>query len=219
MKINLIYLICLLLVCPYSGFSQSNDSLVLAKGRFLSSLNGSISGQRVDSDNLGQTSSSAYAIGTRSGTLIMKNWVLGLNLSLGNEEYENLSGAYDFEDFSIGPWSRYYFGKGLPGSGLLFAELTPYWTSIYQSFTPDTVQSSNFSEVITGRGFGIEPGLGFTYLINRNVGFSLMASYRYSRLSVDIEGSSAVTNGSSMLSIREPRFSFEFQIYLDKFFF
>jgi hypothetical protein len=149
----------------------------------------------------------------------MKNWVLGLNLSLGNEEYENLSGFFDFEDFSVGPWTRYYFGEGTAGSGIMFAELTPYWSSIYQSFTPDSVQNSALSEVVTGRGFGIEPGIGFTYLINRNVGFSLMVSYRYSRIAVDIESSSTASSGRSHVTIREPRFAFQFQIYLDKFFF
>ena len=219
MRSKLLYLISLFLMGFHLVQAQNNDSTVLGRGRFLSSLNGSISGQRIDSDYLGQSFSSGYIIGTKSGVFITDKWALGLNLSLGNEEYENLSGAFDFEDFSIGPWSRYYFGRGSAGSGAFFAELTPFWISVYQTFTPDTVQGSNFREVVSGNGFGIEPGAGFTYLINKNVGFALMVSYRYSRLSVEIEDPAANLPQSSELVIREPRFTFEFQIYLDKFFF
>lgn len=149
----------------------------------------------------------------------MDNWALGLNLSLGKEEYENLNGEVDFEDFSVGPWSRYYFGTGRIGSGVFFAELTPLWISVHQTFTSDTLQSSNYKEVVSGNGFGIEPGAGFTYLINRNVGFSLMVSYRYSKLSVEIEKPGTNFLQTSNLILREPRFTFEFQIYLDNFFF
>jgi len=209
-------LLCLLLV--FRTEAQTQDSTVFSKGRVLSNLYGNISNQYVDVSSGGSIKTTGYRIGTKSGVFVKDNWALGLNFSLAKNDFEKSNIKLDSEDFLIGIWSRLYFAN--KGAAALYAELTPHYTAIYNN---NTIKDDNgtilSNEDIFGRGYGIIPGLGFTYIINQNVGFGMSLSYATSKIHLDSKDTILFSKESDTYSVSELQFNFNFQIYLDQFFF
>lgn len=197
---------------------QEIDTLTFAKGRFLTSLYGTLSNQKVNIVSGEEVRTTGYTIGTKSGQFIKDNWVLGLNFSLSKSDITNAGADIESEDLLLGLWSRLYFAQ--KGSAALFAELTPYYTGIHrQTIIRDNDNVIIADEAISGSGFGVVPGFGFTYIISRNVGFGMTVSYPLAKIHVDTEDLLLATTISNTYKVTQLQFSFNFQIYLDQFFF
>lgn len=200
------------------GYAQEEDTLTFAKGRMMTSLYGSLSNQQVNMASGGSIKTTGYTIGTKSGSFIKNNWVLGVNFALSRTDFANADIDIDFEDLLLGLWTRLYFAQ--KGSAALYAELTPYYASIHRQ----TILSDNNGLVVSnkessGSGFGLMPGFGFTYIINRNVGFGMMVAVPLTRFNVDTEDLLLNNTVSDTFKAVELQFNFNFQIYLDQFFF
>ncbi len=206
------------LVFTYTSEAQEHDSMVFAKGRVLSSLYGNISNQYADVSSRESIKTTGYRIGTKSGVFLKDNWTLGINFSLSRTDFERSNIKLDSEDFLIGLWSRLYFAKN--GNSSLYAEITPHYTSIYNANIIQDHQGAIISnEDVYGKGYGIIPGLGFTYIISKNVGFGMSLSYTASKIFLDRTNLALLTKNSDTYNVSELQFNFNFQIYLDQFFF
>lgn len=209
----------LLLIFSLNVLSQDQDSVILLKGRYITSLNGSIKSQNINSA-FGQVSESQkiteYTIGTKSGFFIQDHWVLGLDFSLGKSASNATQFNFSSETLLLGLWSRYYFLSYYNGS--LFADLTPFYSVVYQESSFNT-PGYQFSEELEGKGFGLEPAIGFTYLINRNVGFGMSVSYQFGWINAVRKDLIIPVEVSEDYNFSQLKFNFSFQVYLDQFFF
>lgn len=198
--------------------AQETDSLIFDKGRVLTSLYGNISNQYVDVNSGGSVKTTGYRIGTQSGVFLKKNWALGLNFSLSKSNFDKANMQLDNEELLLGLWSRFYFAEN--GAAALYAELTPHYTSVYnQNNFRNSDGELIFDEEVFGKGFGIIPGIGFTYIISKNVGFGMSLSYTASKVFLDKTESILQSDQSDTFTISELQFNFSFQVYLDQFFF
>lgn len=201
-----------------TGYAQNEDSLTFAKGRMMTSLYGSLSNQQINIVSGGSLKTTGYTIGTKSGSFIKNNWVLGINFALSRTDFSNADIDVDYEDLLLGLWTRLYFAQ--KGGAALYAELTPYYASIHrQTILRDNSGSEVSNKEADGSGIGLMPGFGFTYIINRNVGFGMMVAVPLTRLKVDTEDLLLRTTVSDTFNSVEIQFNFNFQIYLDQFFF
>lgn len=217
-KIRQILFLKFLLLIHFLSHAQGGDTLTFAKKRMLTSLFGSISNQQVDITSGGTVRTTGYTLGTKSGIFIKNNWALGLNFSLSKSEFKNDGVSIDSENLLLGLWSRLYFAK--KGGAVLHGEITPYYSAINRQNTILDIGGSLITkEEVSGAGFGLLPGFGFTYIINRNVGFGTTISYSMARLYVDIEDLILKKTVSDSYNVYKLQFSFDFQIYLDQFFF
>jgi hypothetical protein len=217
-RIHYVLLLGFLLLGTFSSYAQQEDSLVFSKGRFLTGLYGTLSNQTNDVTSGGSVNITGYEVGTKSGRFLKDNWALGLNFSLSKSEYAAQSISIASEDLLIGLWSRLYFAH--KGSAALYAEITPYYTAIHRkSSIGDDQGGVVANEEVFGSGFGVTPGFGFTYIINQNVGFGMTLSYPLARIYVDTEDLILNNTVSDTYNTTELQFSFNFQIYLDQFFF
>lgn len=217
-KIRHVLILNLFLLFSLLGNAQGGDTLTFAKDRMLTSLFGSISNQQVDIASGGTVSTIGYTLGTKSGIFIKNNWALGLHFSLSKSDFTNTDISVDSENLLLGLWSRFYFSQ--KGAAILYAELTPFYTAIHRQNTIfDAGSAILVDEVVSGAGFGLLPGFGFTYIINRNVGFGMTLSYSMARLNMDIEDQILNNTVSDTYNVSQLQFSFDFQIYLDQFFF
>ena len=201
-----------------TGYAQDADTLTFAKGRMMTSLYGSLSNQQVNIASGGSLKTTGYTIGTKSGSFIKNNWILGLNFALSRTDFNNNDIDIDYEDLLLGLWTRLYFAH--KGSAALYAELTPYYAGIHRQ----TILSDNNGVVvsnkeISGSGIGVMPGFGFTYIINRNVGFGMTVAVPLAWLNVQTEDLLFNTTAYDTYNAVELQFNFNFQIYLDQFFF
>lgn len=220
MKNTFFTTILLLSLVPFSGHAQAQDidSLTFSKGRILTSLYGTLSNQKVNITSGEEIRTTGYTLGTKSGQFIKNNWVLGLNFALSKSDIANAGAAIESEDLLLGLWSRLYFAQ--KGSAALYAELTPYYTGIHrQTIIRDNDNAIITDEDITGSGFGVIPGFGFTYIISRNVGFGMTVSYPLAKIYTNTEDLILATTTSDTYKVTQLQFSFNFQIYLDQFFF
>lgn len=218
MKMNRLVVFIFLLLLTHRGVAQKEDSLIFAKNRMLTSLFGSISTQKVDIASGGTVNTTGYTIGTNSGFFVKNNWILGLNFSLSKSEFKNSNASVDSENLLLGLWNRLYFAQ--KGAAALYVELTPYYTAINRQNTIlDNTGLTIANEEIFGNGFGLLPGFGFTYIINRNVGFGMTLSYSFAKLNAEIEDLILNNTRTDTYNVSELQFSFNFQIYLDQFFF
>lgn len=208
----------LLLLIPIIVHSQVQDSLVFSKNRMITSLFGSISNQKVNIASEGSVNTIGYTLGTKSGIFIKDNWALGLNFSLSKSDYKNTDVNFESENLLLGLWSRLYFAQ--KGGAVLFAELTPFYTAVNRQNTIfDNGGTLITDEEALGAGFGLQPGFGFTYIIDRNVGFGIALSYSMARLEINTVDKILENSVTDNFDVFELQFSFNFQIYLDQFFF
>lgn len=209
-------LLSLLFMITFGSYAQ-NDTLTYAKGRVITSLYGAISNQKLKLTTGEIYKYAGYTLGTKSGVFIKNNWVLGLNFSLTKTEFSNININTNDEDFVLGLWSRLYFAQ--KGSVALYAEITPYFTSVNRLSTIQDEGTIIVNEEVSGNGFGILPGFGFVYILNRNVGFGMTLSYPFGKINIDTKDLLLDNTISSSYNATELQFSFNFQIYLDQFFF
>ncbi len=212
-----IILLTLLLLKTINNYAQEADTVTFAKDRFLTSLYGSLSNQQVDVGSGGNVTTTGYTIGTKSGRFIKNNWVLGLNFALSKSDFNNGTITLGSEDLTLGLWSRLYFA--VKGSAALYVELTPYYSAIYRQSIIDNGSATRLNEEISGNGYGVIPGFGFTYIINRSVGFGMTISMPFARIHADTKDIILNTVVSDTYYLTELQFGFNFQIYLDQFFF
>lgn len=212
----IIFLLSLLGV--YHGFSQKPDTTILHQGRYITGLNGSISGQNVFGTNSsGQNQKiNEYTIGTQSGYFFRNKWVLGGDFNLTKSATISAEFNYSSESLRLGFWSRYYLITY--DKGALFADLTPFYTVVNQT-TEINVPSFHSSEELKGSGFGLEPSIGFAYLINRNVGFGMATSYQFGKVFATKQDYILNQETEDSYNFSRLIFRFSFQIYLDQFFF
>jgi len=207
----------ILFISP-SLYAQNQDTTIFLKGRVLTSLVGSVSNQSsaLESGNIIKTT--AYSIGTQSGIFLQNKWVLGVNFNLSRSAFDNTSESLVSEDLLIGVWSRLYFAEH--GATSLYFELTPYYVGVFRkNIFIDNQGNEMTNEITTGKGYGILPGLGLSYNINRNVGFGMTLSYSYAHLQVDNEDIILNEITPDSYNVSQLQFSFNFQIYIDQFFF
>jgi len=214
-----LYFLSILFFINLNVIGQEKDTLTLAKGRMFTSLYGTLSNQQVDVGSGEKLISIGYTIGTMSGAFIQDNWILGMNFSLSKSAFSGDEAKLDNEELLIGPWVRYYFGQR--GDAALYAEITPNYTSVFRKSTLRNIGGTVIvlDEEVTGGGFGIIPGIGFTYLINRNVGFGMTLSYSLAWLNVESKDLLLNSVESNAYNVSKFQFEFNFQIYLDQFFF
>lgn len=200
------------------GYTQDADTLIFAKGRLMTSLYGSISNQEVNSASGGTLKTTGYTIGTKSGSFIKNNWVFGINFALSRTDFSNADIDIDYEDLLLGLWTRLYFAQ--KGGAALYAEVTPYYTGIHrQTILRDNNGVVVSNKELSGSGIGVMPGFGFTYMINRNVGFGMTVEVPLAWLKVATEDLLLRNTVSDTYSGVGLQFNFNFQIYLDQFFF
>ncbi len=198
--------------------AQKQDTTIFEKGRVLTSLVGSVSNQSSALESGSTIKTTAYSIGTQSGIFLQNKWVLGVNFNLSRSAFDNTSESLISEDLIIGVWSRLYFAEH--GATSLYFELTPYYVGVFRkNIFVDSHGNEITNEIATGKGFGILPGLGLSYNINRNVGFGMTLSYSYAHLQVDIEDKIMNEITPDSYDVTQLQFSFNFQIYIDQFFF
>jgi len=199
--------------------AQLQDTTTLAKGRYITTLYGNFRSQLSDVNTGGSTErvrTTGYEIGTKSGFFIGDAWAFGLDFSLSKEEYSNINLKASSEELIAGLWTRWYFVQA--GKGALFADLTAFYTAVNNPLIINT-PSLLFHEELDGAGFGIEPGIGFAYVINRNVGFGMSVSYRGAKIAADRKDVLQNISVSETYTTGQLQFSFNFQVYLDQFFF
>ncbi len=207
----------LLFLIANSIQAQTQDSSIFIKGRILSNLYGNISNQYVDVSSGGSIKTTGYRIGTKSGVFLKDDWALGVNFALSKTDFDKANIKLDSESFLIGLWSRLYFAK--KGAAALYAEITPHYTAIYNQNEIIDGSSIISNEEVYGKGYGIIPGFGFTYIISENVGFGMSLAYTASKLYIDRNNTVLHSNSSETYKVSELQFNFNFQIYLDQFFF
>lgn len=207
----------------YSALAQTNqkgaDTTVLAKGRFTTTLYGFIQSQNII-QNINGTSinleNDEYTIGTNSGFFFHQNMVLGFNLWLKRTEAAGINYNINDEQLNIGMWYRWYFFNRKDIS--LYFDFTPYFVSIHQDNISNNVIIAE-SEELKGLGWGVAPGLGFVYFISRNVGFGMSMDYLYADVNATRTNLFENTTVNEKYFSNQLRFNFNFQIYLDQFFF
>ncbi len=200
--------------------AQEGDTVkTLSKGRIFTSLYGTLTNQTAEISATESIVTNGYTLGTKSGKFLNDNWVFGLNFSLSKSELENNFASLDNEELLLGLWTRFYFGQR--GDAALYAEITPNYTSIFRENVVQDIANGNLvlSEEVSGAGFGLIPGIGFTYLINKNVGFGMTLAYSMAWLDVDTQDFILNQTISDSYFIRGMKFSFNFEVYLDQFFF
>lgn len=199
--------------------AQDTDTLTFARGRFITSLYGSIGSEKATLVNGNSTSlkSTKNTIGTQSGVFVKNNWAMGVNFALAKEEVTNNDVNVDAEELILGFWNRLYFAKN--GSAALFADVIPYYTAVDKQSTVTDNGVITESEKLHGTGFGIEPALGFAYVINKNVGFGMSTSFRFSRIFATRENLITNVSVNETYNLNQLQFNFNFQVYLDQFFF
>jgi len=201
-----------------TGLAQVADTLTFAKGRMMTSLYGSLSNQTVNVATGGSFKTSGYTIGTQSGSFVKNNWVLGVNFALSRTDFSNDDIDIDYEDLILGVWTRLYFAQ--KGAAALYAELTPYYAGIHrQTILRDNNGVVVSNKEISGSGIGVMPGFGFAYILNRNVGFGMAIAVPVAWLKADTEDLVLNNTVSDTYNVVELQFNFNFQIYLDQFFF
>lgn len=215
-----IFFLCILFVTTAIVNAQENDTTkTLSKGRIFSSLYGTLTNQRAEISTVESVVTNGYTLGTKSGKFLNDNWVFGVNFSLSKSEINNEFASIDNEELLLGLWSRFYFGKR--GDAALYAEITPNYTAIFKENKVGDFANNNLilNEEVSGAGFGVIPGIGFTYLINKNVGFGMTLAYSMAWLNVDKHDFILDTKVSQSYNINGMKFSFNFEVYLDQFFF
>lgn len=212
------FIILFVLIGSHKGLAQKPDTTVLHQGRYITGLNGSISGQNVfGSNSSGQNQKiNEYTIGTQSGYFIRNKWVLGGDFNLTKSATNSNEFNYSSESLRLGVWSRYYLITY--DKGALFADLTPFYTVVNQ-ITEINVPNFQSSEELKGSGFGLEPSFGFAYLINRNVGFGMSTSYQFGQVYATKQNYILNQETEDSYNFSRLIFRFSFQIYLDQFFF
>lgn len=205
------------------GFGQTNDhgvdTTILAKGRFTTSLYGFIESESTSQTVNGTTTSienDGYTIGTQSGFLFHQNMVLGFNLWLKRAEANGINYNINEEQLNIGLWYRWYFFNRKDIA--LYFDFTPYFASIHQDNLSNNVILAD-SEEIKGTGWGFSPAVGFVYFVNRNVGFGMSLDYLYANINATRTNLFEQTSVDEKYGSSKLRFNFNFQIYLDQFFF
>ena len=218
MKIKRLVFTIVFLSIITTGYAQNADTLTFAKGRMLTSLYGALSNQKVNTASGESHKTSGYTIGTQSGSFIKNNWVLGINFALSRTDFSNDDIDIDYEDLILGLWTRLYFAQ--KGGAALYAELTPYYAGIHrQTILRDNNGGVVTNKEVSGSGIGLMPGFGFTYIINRNVGFGMAIAVPFAWLKADTEDLFLKNTVSETYNVVELQFNFNFQIYLDQFFF
>ena len=214
-----IYFFSILIFISINANGQENDSTkTLSKGRIFSSLYGTLTNHQAEVSGESLTSN-GYTLGTKSGKFLKDNWVLGMNFSISKSEVNNQFASLDNEDLLLGIWTRFYFGQR--GDASLYAEITPNYTAIFRENAVIDITTSTLiiDQEVSGAGFGLIPGIGFTYLINKNVGFGMTLSYSLAWLKVDTKDFLLNNTVSHSYNLTGMQFSFNFEVYLDQFFF
>lgn len=118
---------------------------------------------------------------------------VGDNLALGGNIRFDFSkaGTVSANEFGIGPFMRYYFGKSQAKPFLVFS--ADYLTNKVKTSTAE----------ISNSGYGFLLGLGFAAFLNRNVAIEGIGGYNYA------DYTNAEGNGGFSLSIG-------FQLYFNK---
>lgn len=200
------------------GQAQDTDSLMFENGRILTSLYGNISNQYVDVKSGGSIKTTGYRIGTQSGVFIKNNWALGVNFGLSKLDFNRPKLEFENEELLLGLWTRLYFAQS--GGASLYAELSPHYSSwYYRNSAQNNENDLIYDEKIFGKGFGVIPGIGFLYIISKNVGFGMSLSYAVSKLYLDKTNFLLESKTPDISVAAELQFNFSFQIYLDQFFF
>jgi outer membrane protein W len=219
LSMRFIYFLGILIFVNTNLQGQESDTTVLTKGRIFSSLYGTLTNQQTEVSTSGTLVSNGYTLGTKSGKFLKDNWVSGINFSLSKTEFSNSFANLDNEELLLGLWTRFYFGHR--GDASLYAEITPNYTSIFRvnTVSDPTTNTLVLNEETSGSGFGLIPGIGFTYLINKNVGFGMSLSYSMAWLDIDTTDFLTNQTKSGAYNIYGMQFSFNFEVYLDQFFF
>jgi hypothetical protein len=217
--IPFLLLFTLVLIIGLPSNAQQADTLIFAKGRVITSLFGSLSNKITDINGAEENNiTTSYTVGTKSGVFMADKWAMGVNFSLSRSDFATPTFVLESENLVIGYWNRYYF-LALE-SAALHAEITPYYTAIHQQsqiMDPTGVPLSN--RVLSGNGYGIAPGVGFTYILNRNVGFGINLVYSWTQIRANTEDVLIKSVTTDVYTDNQLEFGFNFQIYIDQFFF
>ena len=213
-----VVIVVVLLMATKTSYSQSSDSLVFAKNRFITGLFGSLTSQTINVSKQQNVTTVGYTIGTNSGVFVIKNLVVGLNFAISRYEFNNGIIALDAENLQLGLWSRYYFA--VKETSALYAEIIPFYAGVNnETQVYDNAGLFLADEIVSGGGFGVQTGIGFTYLLNRTIGFGLTLHYSLASIDTDIEDRILKTSFSNSYFVNQLGFNFNFQVYLDEFFF
>ncbi|MBX2841694.1 MAG: hypothetical protein KTR26_07975 [Flammeovirgaceae bacterium] len=218
-------------MCFYVIFSQNKSLLAqeendstnqvytgpFEKGRFITGLNGNISSGAFStaSSNNQKTFDNSYSFGTKSGFFVKNKWAIGGDFKISRSS-QNSTLSYSSELLQIGPWTRYYLSGNEYGS--LFPEISIFYANSREE-TKILNGSQNFHETLNTRGGGIEIGAGFTYIIDKKVGFDLVLSYKSILLSGTKEDFITQLQTKESVFTDVISFNFGFSVFIDEFFF
>ena len=213
---------CLLLLLSFFSNSMlAQDEIPSYEGpfhkdRFITGLSGSIRSAAL-SDNPTSPDRQfleGYQLGTNSGYFFIDRLATGMSFKVSREVNESVV-RIESESMQIGPWIRYY--TSLDPRGSVYPEISLQ----YINYLDNTQIDSAIPEVsiLRASGFGIEAGVGFTYVVSDNIGFDIGISY----VGGFLNGRSSTTSMPEVVNdnffLGQLDFRFGFIAIVDEFFF
>ncbi|MGB5203905.1 autotransporter outer membrane beta-barrel domain-containing protein [Eudoraea sp.] len=185
------------------------------KGRWLTSLSGSISSSR---NQLSSTNdkiiSNEFGINLSTGKFFKDRWLFGVTFQAIKEEAKgelNIVG----ESLYIGPQFARYFSKNKDGS--LFLNVSPGFV-LYRSLA--TINDiPDYREESDGDGFGTLISLGYSYVIRDLISFNIGFNLQYYWINADTINETGGAVNTENITISNISFTFGFGVILDDFFF
>jgi outer membrane protein W len=166
------FLLVIILLISVQVSAQTDKGTIMAGGQLAFTTN---------------KNASSFRLNPNFGYFVGDNLAVG-----GNVRFDfSKAGTVSANEFGIGPFMRYYFGK---------AETKPFLV-VSADYLTNTVKTDVTK--ISNSGFGFLTGLGFAAFLNRNVGVEGIAGYNYAKYT------NADGNGGFSLSLG-------FQLYFNK---
>ena len=215
--INYRALILLSLCLMVSGLSAQTDSLeyngAFKRGKWFTGLNGSFSSGIIEFGTV-SSDNNEFFINIKNGKFLRDRMLLGLNFQLGKSGTDNDQVVNSTDQFSVGPFFRYYLSKD-PRAGI-YPEISLQYARVR---IDREIAGTQVSTLSLGNGISFESGVGFTYAITDAVGFDLTLLYRFTRVEADTEDRVNQSTINETIEFNDVVFAFGFVVMLEEFFF
>lgn len=129
------------------------------------------------------TDREVFRLATRSGFFVHRQFVIGAELGweqvLSESSPDPNPGGNTVEGFErrvfIGPLFRWY--QPVTMRWFLYPELSLGYSHLVSETEQSGIQMRNIQQTVTARGFALNAGAGFGYLVSRNLVFDISARY------------------------------------------
>ncbi|PWJ40137.1 hypothetical protein [Sediminitomix flava] len=213
-------LITLLLLVPFEVFSQSElDSTYtpFRKGMWISGLSGTMTSNTfIEKNSNLNANANTFDLKSNSAIFIKERWALGWNIIISGSG-NSANGGLGSSEISIGPYSRYYFSKTLPGA--LYVELTALYTNLTDRDDAFNSGQVALGQEITLDGGGFRAGLGYTHILRRGIAFDFGMEFNALWAGGDVTDLNTDTTTPVNVYIGGIEFDFGFIIFINEFFY